>query len=78
MTWGSGVGQAMVRNEAGVSRTMFRNALAFVCRVCPFCIVRRGFPESAYGRFMAKVESGCPFCRAYDAVEAEKAGKEGA
>jgi len=40
--------------------------LAAICRICPLCIVRRKWPDSAYGRFMKKVEAGCPFCRAYD------------
>jgi hypothetical protein len=51
--------------------------LAAICRICPLCIVRRKWPDSAYGRFMKKVEAGCPFCRAYDrqmaqAQQAEK------
>jgi len=46
--------------------------LAMVCRLCPFCIARRKWPKSPYGRFMAKIESGCPFCRAYDRLEAQE------
>ena len=40
--------------------------LAAVCVVCPFCIVRRAWPQSTYARIMGAVEKGCPFCRAYD------------
>ncbi len=40
--------------------------LAGVCTCCPFCIARRRWPDSLYGRIMAIVEKGCPFCRAYD------------
>ncbi len=43
-----------------------KKAMALVCRVCPFCILRRMFPESRYGRFMRRAEQDCPFCRAYD------------
>ncbi|MBN1268850.1 MAG: hypothetical protein JXB04_04625 [Kiritimatiellae bacterium] len=39
--------------------------LAAVCAVCPFCILARMFPKSGYARFMQKVESNCPACKAY-------------
>ena len=45
--------------------------LATVSRFCPFCILRRKWPDSAYGRFMSKTEKGCPFCRAYERLEAK-------
>jgi hypothetical protein len=47
--------------------------LAALCSICPFCIARRKWPESGYGRMMKKVEAFCPFCRAYDRLEEEKA-----
>ena len=40
--------------------------LAAICRICPFCMARRKWPDSPYGRFMRKIEAACPFCRAYD------------
>ena len=48
-----------------------KKALAMVCRVCPFCILRRMFPESRYGRFMRRAEQDCPCCRAYDELYAK-------
>ena len=47
-----------------------KTLLATVCRICPFCIARRKWPKSLYGRFMAAVEKYCPFCRAYDSIHA--------
>jgi len=44
--------------------------LAAICRICPFCIARRRWPDSAYGRFMRQIEANCPFCRAYDRRDA--------
>ncbi|MFH1741884.1 MAG: hypothetical protein ABIH23_23015 [bacterium] len=45
-----------------------QNLLAKVCQICPFCIARRKWPASLYGRFMKAVEAVCPFCRAYDRI----------
>ncbi|MBM3334407.1 hypothetical protein FJY63_07075 [Candidatus Sumerlaeota bacterium] len=42
------------------------HVLAAICRICPLCIARRKWPASAYARIMSKIESVCPFCRAYD------------
>ena len=56
--------------------------LALICQCCPFCLARRRWPESLYGRMMAAVERVCPFCRAYDrrhgrlADETEAAAKD--
>lgn len=52
--------------------------LATVCRMCPLCIARRRWPESGYGRFMRAVEKHCPFCKAYDRLEAESKSSESA
>ena len=41
--------------------------LAAVCALCPLCIAKRRFPNSAFARVMRRVERGCPFCRAHDA-----------
>jgi hypothetical protein len=49
--------------------------LAFVCLLCPFCRAKRRWPDSPYGRFMAKLERTCPFCRAYARVHGD-AGME--
>ena len=39
--------------------------LAAVCALCPLCIAKRRFPNSAFARVMRRVERGCPFCRAH-------------
>jgi len=39
--------------------------LAFFCKICPFCIAARKFPDSAYARAMKKAEADCPACKAY-------------
>ena len=46
--------------------------LAAVCGCCPFCIAQRAWPASRYGRFWRWLERGCPFCRAYDRLGADK------
>ena len=53
-------------NDKTVTRTT--KALAFVCSVCPFCLVKRKWPASTFARVMNRVERGCPFCRAYRRV----------
>ena len=40
--------------------------LSGVCVGCPFCIARRAWPKSWYGRTWGKLGRICPFCRAYD------------
>jgi hypothetical protein len=50
--------------------------LAFFCRVCPFCLVARARPESAFARFMGKAEANCPACRAYRAVRKARGDNE--
>ena len=42
--------------------------LAFICGICPFCILVRKFPESKYAAFMTKAERNCPACKAYKRV----------
>ncbi len=39
--------------------------LAFICKICPFCILRRKFPKSKFAQIMKKEEKICPFCKAY-------------
>lgn len=47
--------------------------LAWACRLCPFCVVARWLPNSAYARKLQAMEKDCPACQAYRRVqEAEK------
>ena len=39
--------------------------LAWICAVCPVCIVRRHWPSSWFARITAKEARMCPFCKAY-------------
>lgn len=39
--------------------------LAYICKLCPFCIAARMFPRSKYAAFMKKAEADCPACKAY-------------
>jgi hypothetical protein len=45
-------------------------ALASVCKACPFCIVARRIPNSAYAKTLKKIEKNCPFCKAYARLKA--------
>jgi hypothetical protein len=38
--------------------------MAFVCRICPCCVIARRWPNSGFARRFRKVQHGCPFCRA--------------
>jgi len=38
---------------------------AFICRICPLCIVVRRFPDSEFAKKMKEVEKSCPCCKAY-------------
>lgn len=49
-----------------------KRILASVCSCCPFCIARRAWPTSWYGKFMAAIERYCPFCKAYDEIHANR------
>lgn len=50
---------------------------AFICRICPFCIVARRWPDGGFARKMRPVEQHCSFCRAYQRVQqAEAAGTQ--
>lgn len=39
--------------------------LAFVCEICPLCIMARRFPNSKFASGMARMERFCPFCNAH-------------
>lgn len=41
---------------------------AWLCRVCPFCVAARRWPDSRYARKLRKIEQNCPFCRAHARV----------
>jgi hypothetical protein len=49
-------------------------ALAFLCRVCPVCVVARRVPGSAFAKKLASMEKGCPACRAHHEVEQARHG----
>ncbi len=59
-------------NKPNDSPDLKTRLFAAVCSCCVFCIGRRMFPDSAYGRMMKQVEKNCPFCRAYDRVHATR------
>lgn len=49
--------------------------LALLCTICPSWVVARRLPDSAYARFMRRVERSCPFCRAYRRTHGRALGK---
>ena len=44
--------------------------LAAFCKVCPFCIAARQWPDSAYAKKLKAIEKNCPFCNAYSKLKA--------
>jgi len=46
-------------------KKMDKKFLAFICKICPFCIIARLFPDSFIGKFIRKTEDDCPACKAY-------------
>ncbi len=46
--------------------------LASCCSACPFCIMKRRWPESTFASVMNRIETCCPFCRAYARLKAAK------
>ena len=44
---------------------MITRMLALLCAICPLCIAARRWPDSAWARFIHRVERSCPFCKAY-------------
>ena len=44
---------------------VFLRVLAFVCQICPLCILRRRFPRSRFALIMNNLEKVCPFCWAH-------------
>ena len=44
---------------------MMVRVLAFLCRICPFCICARQWPESGFAKVLARIEKLCPACIAY-------------
>lgn len=51
--------------------------LAFLCKVCPFCICARRWPETRFAGWLAEKEKLCPACRAYEKVTGKGQGGEG-
>ncbi|MEW5819584.1 MAG: hypothetical protein AB1782_05285 [Cyanobacteriota bacterium] len=47
---------------------MNKKLLAFLCKICPFCIVARKFPETGFAKKLAEAEQDCPACKAYKEV----------
>jgi hypothetical protein len=41
-------------------------ALAFVCRICPFCVAARIWRDSKFATKLREMEKDCPACRAYN------------
>ena len=44
---------------------IFIKLFAFVCRICPLCIIARTFPDSKFAEGMKEFGKICPFCIAY-------------
>jgi len=66
----SGRFQCLAGNVDVGEPVMWTKILAQVCRGCPFCIMRRRYPESTYARLAGRIERHCPFCQAYDSINA--------
>ncbi len=44
---------------------IFIKLLAFVCYICPLCIIARALPDSKFAKGMKEFSKICPFCIAY-------------
>lgn len=51
---------------------MNKKFLAFLCKICPFCIAARMFPVSGYAKMLKDVEKNCPACKAYAEIYSQK------
>lgn len=51
---------------------MNKKILAFLCKICPFCITGRAFPESKFAKKLAEAEKSCPACNAYKELYGDK------
>lgn len=49
---------------------------ALASRLCPFCIVARALPRSAYARKLAAMEANCPACRAQAKLKRIRSGQQ--
>ena len=58
----------MDESKPGVGKWVLAN----LCRVCPFCIAAKIFPNSGFAKKLKSVESNCPACRAYYEVYIRK------
>jgi len=50
--------------------------LAALCGCCPFCVAKRAWPHSWYGRLWRRMELACPCCRAYARRRAQEPSSE--
>lgn len=55
---------------------MLMHLLAFLCRICPFCICARRWPASRFARMLTVIEKRCPACRAYRTLHRDVEGAE--
>ncbi|MEW6556804.1 MAG: hypothetical protein AB1349_05550 [Elusimicrobiota bacterium] len=39
--------------------------MAFVCLICPLCIIARTKPQSGLAKFVKSLSKICPFCLTY-------------
>lgn len=48
---------------------IFSKLFAFICYICPLCIIARAFPDSKFAKGMKEFAEICPFCKAYKKVQ---------
>ncbi|MCK4423029.1 MAG: hypothetical protein KAV18_03055 [Candidatus Omnitrophica bacterium] len=49
-------------------KKLFIELFAFICRICPLCIIARKFPDSKFAARMNSWGKSCPFCLAYKKI----------
>ncbi len=42
---------------------------AFLCKICPVCVISRQWPRSRFAAKVREMESKCRFCKAYEKVK---------
>ncbi|HOX36355.1 MAG TPA: hypothetical protein PL033_00080 [Candidatus Brocadiia bacterium] len=45
-----------------------KKLLALFCRICPFCVLARRYPDSSLAAKLREAEKNCPACKAYAQV----------
>ena len=53
------------------ARTGFIKLFAFVCDICPLCIIARSFPDSKFAKGMKEFGKICAFCIAYRKIRSK-------